>query len=157
MSRIIVLRKDRGVVWSKFLLIDYFELWLSCVISWQFWTRLTCLGNFQSIPAKTIATLWIIVLDSSHCDLISVLTISVSSSCVLFYEYELRSCTTITSYCNVTIWIRRCLVEEDYISLFWYSGSSICYTFPLCTDERWASEPAIECRAWECSNRISLF
>jgi len=138
-SCIIVFWKERSVICRTFFFVDCFEFRLCCVVSWKFWTCLTCLGSFQSIPAKTIATLWIIVLDSSHCDLVSVLTVSVPSSCVLLYEYELRSCTTITSYCNVTVWIRCCLIEENYISLFWNSSSRICYSFPICSYERWAS------------------
>ena len=132
-SCIIVFWKDGSVICRTFFFVDSVKLWLCCVVSWKFWT------SFQSIPAKTHTTLWIIIFDSSHCYLVSVLTVSVSRTCILLYEYELWSCTTITSYCNVTVWIRCCLVEEDYISLFWDSSSRICYSFPLCSYERWAS------------------
>lgn len=138
-SWIIVFWKDRSVICRTFFFVNSVKLWLSCVVSWEFWTCLDYLGNFQSIPAKTHSSFWIIIFDSSHCYLISILTVTISRSSILLYEYELRACTTLTSYCNVSIWIRRCLIEENYISLFRYSGSCVCYSFPLCSYERWAS------------------
>ena len=138
-SWIIVFWKDGSVICRTLFFVDSVKLWLCCVVSWEFWTRLICLGSFQSIPAKTHTTLWIIVLDSSHCDFISILTVTVTCSCILLYEYELWPCASLTSYCNVSIWIRCCLIEENYISLFRYSSSRICYSFPFCSDERWAS------------------
>lgn len=132
-SCIIVFWEDRSVICRTFFFVNSVKLWLCCVVNWEFWT------SFHSIPAKTHTTLWIIVLDGSHSDLVSVLTISVSRTCILLYEYELRSCTSLTSYCNVSIWIRCCLIEENYISLFWNSSSSVCYSFPFRTDEWWSS------------------
>ena len=114
----------RGYFCVYFLLFHYF-------LSVVFHKR-----RFESIPSKTYTTFWIIIFYFSKCYFVPVLTVTISCSSILFYEYEFRSCTTLTSYCNVSIRIRRCLVEKDYISLFWYSGSCVCYSFPLCSYER---------------------
>ena len=138
-SCIIVFWKERSVICRTFFFVNSVKLWLCCVVGLEFWTRLICLGSFQSIPAKTHSSFWIIVLYSPHCYFVSILTVTIPIASVLFYEYKLRSCTSLTSYCNVSIRVRCCLVEENNISLFRYSSSSVCYTFPLCSYERWAS------------------
>ncbi len=138
-SCIIVFWEDRSVICRTLFFVDSVKLWLCCIVSWEFWTCLTCLGSFQSIPAKTHSSFRIIIFDSSHSYFIPVLTVTVSSSGILLYEYELRSCTTFTSNCNVSIRVRCCLVEENNISLFWYSSSCVCYSFLLCSHEWWSS------------------
>ena len=114
----------RGYFCVYFLLFHYF-------LSVVFHKR-----RFECIPSKTYTTLWIVIFYFSKCYFVSILTITISRTGILFYEYELRSCTSLTSHCNVTIWIRCCLIEKDYITFFWYSGSSVCYSFPLCSYER---------------------
>ena len=117
----------RGYFCVYFLLFHYF---LSVVFhKWR----------FECIPSETYTTLWIVIFYFSKCYFVSVLTVTISCSSILFYEYELRSCTTLTSYCNVTVWIGRCLIEENYISFFWNCCNCVYYSFPLRTDKRFTS------------------
>lgn len=111
--------------------------------------------RFECIPSETYTTFWIVILYFPLSDFVSTFTITISCTSVLLYKNKLWSCTTFSSYSNMTVRIAWSLIEKNNVSLFWYSCDGVYYSFPLRTYEWFTSEPTIECRTSECSNRIS--